>query len=119
MKPFTLTLESDYTHISQLQQLDLMPYGFEINGDNNFRFDFKLTLSYEHLQEYPELLQLFREKSNLCHNIYRPDVENFLIPLKKVVGSWEQPYSNSKRYFLGTVPFSPHNLGVFLEYFQN
>lgn len=117
MKPFSLTLECDYVTVSQLQQLDLMPYGFEINGDGNFRFDFKLTLMYEHLQEYPELLGLFREKSNLCRKIYRPDVENFLIPLKKLVGSWEQPYSKS--YFLGTVPYSPHNLEVFLEYFRN
>lgn len=115
MKPFSLTLESDYANVSQLQQLDLMPYGWEIDGDNTFRFDFKLTLMYEHLQEYPELLQLFREKSNLCRTIYRPNVESFLIPLKKLVGSWEQPYSG---YFLGTVPFSPHNLEIFLDYFR-
>ena len=118
MQPFTLTLETNYKYLSQLEQIDLLPYGYEIDSDNRFRFDFKLTLSYEHIQEHSCLLKVFRKNSDQIKRVavYDPDVEGFLIPFKKLVGNWEQP---SKYYFLGNVPYSPYNLEAFLQYFRN
>lgn len=121
MQPFTLELNTEYRCCSQLRQLSLnLPYGFEINGDKELRFRLKLELQYKHLQEHPELLKLFRERSDLSTYLERPSIENLLIPLSKLVGLWgqaEEDYRN-RIIFSGSVPYNPHNLEVFLEYFR-
>ncbi len=123
MKPFTLTLKSSFVFVSQLQQLDLnLPCGFEVYGDQELRFDFQLELMYVHLQQHPELLKLFREKSDLYRVLQRPSIENKLIPLTKLVGMWKEASQDStykQVRFSGNVPYNPHNLEVFLEYFRN
>lgn len=121
MKPFTLELNTEYRCCSQLRQLDLhLPFGFEINGDRELRFRLKLVLQYEHLQEHPELLKLFRERSDLSKYLERPSIENLLVPLTKLVGIWgqaEEDYHN-RIIFSGSVPYNLHNLETFLEYFR-
>jgi|SRR4028118_1031442 hypothetical protein len=119
MKPFTLSLKSTFVFVSQLQQLDLnLPYDFQINGDQELRFDFQIELQYEHLQQHPELLKLFRERSDLYRVLTRPSIESTLIPLTKLVGSWEEGRTDTRKVFDGKVPYNPHNLEVFLEYFN-
>lgn len=123
MKPFTLTLKSTFVFVSQLQQLDLnLPYGFEINGDQELRFDFQLELQYEHLQQHPELLKLFRERSNIYKCLRYASIDKDLIPLTKLVSDWENPVfekAYNRTILSGSIPYNQHNLEVFLEYFRN
>ncbi len=116
MKSFTLSLKSASVFVSQLQQADLsLPYSFEVNSDQYLQFDFQLELQYEHLQQHPELLKLFREKSDLYRLLPRPIRESILIPLTQLVGTWEFDNGN---HFKGSVPYNLHNLEVFLDYFR-
>lgn len=114
MKPFSLELKSQFVTCSQLQQLDLnLPKSYEINGDMRLGFSFTLTLDFEQLSD--ELKDLFRENSNK-YIFVTDNVEKTLIPLSKLVGTWDWTGGN---YFKGKVPYNKHNLEVFLEYFRN
>lgn len=114
MKSFTLSIKSASMFVSQLKQVDLnLPDSFEVNGDKYLQFDFQLELQYEHLQQHPELLKLFREKSDLYRLLPRPIRLSTLISLIQLVGMWD--FDNY--HFKGSVPYNLHNLEVFLKYF--